>query len=433
MAPSKVVILGCGFAGAAVAAGLDAAARRRKVEVTVVDPDGALVRTPALGALTAGRAGLGAVCTPIGVIAPRARHIPGRAQRVDTTARAVTVELPGSAGSLDVAYDHLVLTVGGAWEDRRVPGAATHALGFRGIGDALELRRRVLTGIAVSASGIDREARSRHATVVVVGGGLAGVSAAAAVAELQAAAVRTWDPGLADVARTVLVERKPRLVAGLPRDLCDAVESTLGHAGVEVVTDDAAVDVGPASLTRRSDVVVDAATVVWTAGNRASPAVDTLIDAEHSAGGRIVVTPQLQVAAADGVWAAGDAAAVPHLLAGGDCPATAEFATAAGRRIARNILRVLDANFPMALRHEPAAAVVPLATATLTRARGRVMSGIPAAVMSNPPAVSARRLVAGLRLPRRPTLPPVVPLGLSTILETEPATRATVTLTRRRA
>lgn len=437
MAPSsagvpRVVVLGCGFAGAAVASALEVAARRRRVDVTVVDPGGVLVRTPAMGALAAGRVGLGpGVCTPLHVLAPRARHVPARATRVDTAARTVAVSLVAGAGERELAYDHLVVTVGGAWEDRRVAGAAAHALGFRGVGDALELRRRVLTGLALASSCADPDRRRRHATVAIVGGGLAGVSAAAAAADLQAAASRAWDPGLADVARVVLSEVKPRLVAGFPRDLCDAVESSLAHAGVEVVTGDAVTEVTPATVTRKSGAVVEADTIVWTAGARAAPIVDTLLDAERSSGGRLVVTPQLQVPAVEGVWAAGDAASVPHLLAGGDCPASAEFATAAGRRVARNIVRVLDGNFPMAFRHQPLADVVPLAAATITRARGRVMSGVPAAVMSNPPSVVGRRITGGLRSLRRPTVPPVLPLGLSEVHETEPATRSAVALTRR--
>lgn len=434
MAPSKVVaakvvVLGCGFAGAAVASALDVAARRRHVEVTVVDPDGVLVRSPAMGALAAGRVNLGpGVCTPLSVLAPRARHVPGRATGVDTAARTVTVSLAGGAGEREVAYDHLVITVGGAWEDRRVPGAAAHALGFRSLGDAIELRRRVLTGLALAASCPDPEQRRRHAAVAVVGGGLAGVAAAAAAADLQAAAARAWDPGLADVARVVLTEVKPRLVAGFPRDLCDAVESSLAHAGVEVVTGDAVTEVAPDAVARRSGATVEAATIVWAAGGRGAATVDTLLDVERSGSGRVVVTPQLQVPAAEGVWAAGDAASVPYLLAGGDCPATAEFATAAGRRIARNILRVLDGNFPMAFRHQPFADVVPLAAATITRARGRVMSGLPAAVMSNPPAVVGRRITGGLRSLRRPAAPPVLPLALSEIHATEASTRSAVAL-----
>lgn len=431
MAPCKVVVLGCGFAGAAVASALDAAARRRRVEVTVVDPNGVLVRTPALGDLAAGRVGLGAgICTPLSVLAPRARHVPGQAARVDTSARTVAVELAGDAGVRELAYDHLVVTVGGAWEDRRVPGATTHALSFRTPGDALELRRRTLTGLALAATGTDAEQRRRHGTVAIVGGGLAGVAVAAAVADLHAAAIRAWDPGLADVARVVLAELKPRLVSGSPRDVSDAVESTLGRAGVEVVTGDAVTGIDTAGQTRRSGARVDAATVVWTAGERAAPAVETLIDADRSAGGRIVVTPQLQVTAGDCVWAAGDAASVPHLLAGGDCPATAEFATAAGKRIARNILRVLDGNFPMAFRHQPAAEVVPLSAATVTRARGRILTGIPAAVLSNPPAVVGRRITNSLRSLRRASVAPVIPLERSVVHETESATRSAVTFRR---
>lgn len=426
------MIVGCGFTGAAVAAGLDGAARRHKVEVTVVDPDGVLVHTPALGSLAAGRVAFGpALCTPLQILAPRARHLPGRAVQVDAAAKTVAVVPEVGSGTREIRYDHLVVGVGGVWEDRHVPGAVENALAFRGIGDALELRRRVLTGLATAASCTDAAERRRSATVAVVGGGLAGVAAAAAAADLQAAAVRAWDPSLAGDARVVVSELKARLVAGMPHDLCNAVESTLAHNGVEVVTSDAVTRVDPTAVTRKSGVALEAATVVWAAGNRAAPAAQALLGAAAAGAGRLSVTPQLQVSGAADVWAGGDAVAVPHVLAGGDCPATAEFATAAGRRIARNILRVLDGNFPMALRHQPMAEAVPLAAATITRARGRIMSGIPAAVLSNPPHVVARRINRGVRSLVRPTVPPAVDMGLSEVLGAKAASTTAVTLTRR--
>lgn len=429
---TQVVVIGCGYAGTAVASGLDAAVRRRLVEVTVVAPHATLVRTPALGALVAGRVEVGAgVCTPLHVLAPRARHVPGTAEGIDAEARRVWVGLLDGT-TRELAYDHLVVTVGGAWEDRHVPGASAHCLGLRGVGDALELRRRVLHDLALASMTTDAEERRRLSTVAVVGGGLGGVSAATAVADLQAGLVHGWGGHSRDDVRVVLVEAKARLVAHMPRDLCDAVESTLARAGVEVVTQDAVTRVEAGAVIRRSGASVAAGTVVWAAGNRAALAAGLLKHADFSSGGRLVVSPQLQVGRAPDVWAAGDAAAVPQVLDGGDCPATAEFATAAGRRVARNILRVLDGNFPMALRYRPMTEVVPLAAATLTRARGRVMSGIPATLMSNTPAVVGRRIAGTLRSLRRQHTPPSIPLERSVILATESTTATAITLTRRK-
>lgn len=124
---------------------------------------------------------------------------------------------------------------------------------------------------------------------------------------------------------------------------------------------------------------------------------------------------------------------IPIAPRSGDCPATAEFATAAGRRVARNILRVLDGNFPMALRYRPMAETVPMAAATLTRARGRVLSGIPAAVLSGSPTVVGRRIAGTLRSLRRQAAPPAIPLERSRILTTASAatTPTAVSLSRR--
>ena len=83
-------------------------------------------------------------------------------------------------------------------------------------------------------------------------------------------------------------------------------------------------------------------TVVWTAGVKPHPVIAEL-GLPLGEGGRIQVDRHMRVAGADGVWAIGDAAAVPDPAKRGKqaSPPTAQHAIRQGRRVARNVAATL--------------------------------------------------------------------------------------------
>jgi len=431
--PTRVLILGAGYAGAACAAALDAAARRNEVEVTVVDPTGVVVRTPLLSGVVAGRVPLERSAVGLHVVAPRARLVPGRAVAADPVAKTVTVRDRVTGADSTHGYDHLVVTLGGVCEDRRVAGAAT-SLGFRTPADALELRSRLFADLAAAARTADVEERERRCTTVVVGGGLAGCAVAGAAAHLKQRAARRLWPELLPHLRVVLVELKARLLSHHDRSLSGHVESVLADLGVEVATGDPVTEVTPdGAVVLRSGSVTSTDEPVWTAGARAHPLAERLLrGAEVSTGGRIVVTPNLQARGVADVWAAGDAAAVPDLLAGGEAPAIVGFAVAAGRRVARNILRVLDGEYPAALRYRAPWEVVPLGHATASRVRGRLTTRARATLADAELALAApKQLTARLRSAWDGGDPTAIGLDRSEIVASESPSTTVVSLAAR--
>ncbi len=80
----------------------------------------------------------------------------------------------------------------------------------------------------------------------------------------------------------------------------------------------------------------EAETLVWTTGVNPHPLVDEL-GFPTDARGRLIVDVFLRVQGVDGVWAAGDCAAVPDLTTGGIDPPTAQHALRHARRLAGNI------------------------------------------------------------------------------------------------
>jgi NADH dehydrogenase len=80
--------------------------------------------------------------------------------------------------------------------------------------------------------------------------------------------------------------------------------------------------------------LIQASTLVWTAGNAGNPLVAAL--ALPSRGGRVLVNGYLEVENVPNLWALGDCALVPDLK-GGFHPLTAQHALRQGRALGRNI------------------------------------------------------------------------------------------------
>ena len=108
-----------------------------------------------------------------------------RALKVDPARRVVTCQRsdvpPGEAAELEVAYDTLVVAVGG---NSNMPagaqGVAEHCLPLRSLPDAQNVHRRLLACFEMAARpGISAEERAALLSLVVVGGGPTGLEVAA--------------------------------------------------------------------------------------------------------------------------------------------------------------------------------------------------------------------------------------------------------------
>ncbi len=120
-----------------------------------------------------------------------------------------------------------------------------------------------------------------------------------------------------------------------------AALEVLRERGIEVSLGVSVAEVGAESVKFTDGRVLPCRTLIWTAGVAASPLIATL-DAE-TVRGRIAVTAEMRVAPFEGVFALGDAAAVPDLAKGDGamCPPTAQHSARQGRAVANNVIAAL--------------------------------------------------------------------------------------------
>ncbi|KUN26940.1 oxidoreductase [Streptomyces corchorusii] len=276
----RIVVLGAGYTGAITAGRLARRLRPEDVAITLVNAEPDFVERVRLHQLATGQdltprpfsemfAGTG--------VRLRLARVTG----VDVDRRTVAVTDADGAGELE--YDTLVYALGSGWNDAGVPGAAEHAHEIAGRAGALRLRER-LAGLAAGQP------------VVVVGGGLTGLEAAAEIAEAR--------PDL-DVA----LAARGGLGDWLSAKGRAHVRKVLAGLGVTVHENTSVTAVAADHVTTADGASVPAAVTVWTTGFAVHP-IARATGLEVTGTGQIVVDRSMRSVSHPDVYAVGDAALV---------------------------------------------------------------------------------------------------------------------------
>ena len=308
----------------------------------------------------------------------RTRIIPGGAIGVDTGAKICVVKKITDEIVYE-PYDYIVLAPGSITRTFDIPGLTDYARGMKTLAEAAYIRDHVIAQLDLADASHDEDERMSRLQFVVVGGGYAGTETAACLQRLTINAVKRYprlDPRLI---RWHLIDIAPRLMPELGDKLGRSALEVLRGRGVEVSLGVSVAEAGPEKVTFTDGRVVPSRTLIWTAGVAASPLIGTL-DAE-TVRGRLVVTPEMTVPGLDGVFAMGDAAAVPNLVKGNGsiCPPTAQHAMRQGTRLAENLLATLHGQRMEPYEHKELGLVVDLGgTDAVSKPLGIELRGLPA-------------------------------------------------------
>lgn len=333
MTPPHVVIVGGGFAGLYAAKAL----RRAPVRITLIDRRNFHLFQPMLYQVASAALESSDIASPIRSILRHQRNVEvlmAEAKVVDAARRTVRLD-----DSSDLHYDYLLLAPGTKHSYFGHDEWEVLAPGLKSVEDALEIRRRILT--AFESAEMERDAERRRAllTFVIVGGGATGVEVAGALAEIRQYALRRdfrrIDPRSASI---VLLEGGPRLLPSYPEQLSDRAREELRRLGVDVRVETFVTSVGPERVTA-GQLVIPTHTIVWAAGNRASPLLGSL-GAPLDKQGRALVEPDCTIPGHPEVFVLGDAAAFPG-PDGQPLPAVCPVAIQQGRYAAEMIQREL--------------------------------------------------------------------------------------------
>ncbi|KAF5599564.1 pyridine nucleotide-disulfide oxidoreductase family [Fusarium pseudoanthophilum] len=289
---SRIVIVGAGFAGvwSALSAQrlINLKSKEQDIQVLVIAPEPSLTLRPRLYEPNPSmmKQPLGPLFTSAGI-----EIIQGIAETIDTNSQTLHVKSPSGHES-DITYDRLVLAAGSTvTRPKSVAGLEEYAFDIDSIAAATKLESHIENLESLP----DSQARN---TVVVCGGGFTGIEIAA---ELPNMLKHIEKP------RIVLVESAsvigPELGEGPRPTIMKALESL----GVELRLGASVTSVDSGGVNLSSGGRIEAMTVIWTAGVRAT-SLTKQIPGQKDTLCRLCVDQDLRVPGSPYVFATGDAA-----------------------------------------------------------------------------------------------------------------------------
>jgi len=279
-----------------------------------------------------------------------------------------------------IAYDYLILAVGGETNYFGLESVPRHGFGLKDIPEAIRIRNHVLHAFERAMLEHDPERRRAELTFIVVGGGPTGVEMAGALSELIRLVLVKDYPRLnmKDV-RVLLVEATDRLLGPMPARLREAAAETLWRKHVEVRFGATVADYDGERVLLKSGEVIPARTLVWAAGVQAV-SLTTRLGLPTGRQGRIPVADTLDVPGHPGVYVIGDAAYLE--VDGQPLPMMAPVAIQMAETAARNIGRHVAGELPLAFRYRDPGSLATIGrNAAVAYIRGIAFTGFPAWVV----------------------------------------------------
>jgi NADH dehydrogenase len=338
---TRVVIVGGGFGGVFAGSELERAlGPRQDVEVLLVSRENYFVFQPMLPEVISGSIGIVDIVSPLRRLLPRTSVHVREVESIDLAGKRVWLAPGAHPHAHAVPFDHLIIAPGNVTDFRGLPGLPEHALPFKNLADALEVRSRVIWALEEADIESEDEALRRQLlTFVVAGGGFSGVEVVAELNDFVRDVARSYRSIRPEDIRVVLVHAGERILPEVTEKLGLYAQRLLAKRGVELRLKARLQSASGDRAVLSDGTVIETKTLVSTIPSSPHPLVDAL--ALPKTRGKIKVDHHMRVEGESSVWSLGDCALVPT-ASGEPCPPTAQHAVRQARTLAANLLATID-------------------------------------------------------------------------------------------
>ena len=325
----RVVIIGGGFGGLEAAKAL----RKMPVRVTLLDRKNHHLFQPLLYQVATAALSPADIAEPLRYIVRRQENcevILADVERVDVAGQAVVTK-DGT-----VPFDYLIVAAGARHSYFGHAEWERFAPGLKSLDDALEIRRRMLLAFEVAEKTEDDAVREAALTFVVIGAGPTGVEMAGAISEIACKTlVRDFRHIDSSQARVILLDGAPRVLQAYVPELSESARRQLFDLGVDVRLKAQVENLTEEGVTLKGGETIATRTVIWAAGNAASP-IGASLGVPLDKQGRVFVNADLTIPGHKNIFVIGDMA---HFAPGGGAPlpGLSPVAMQQGRHVAKNI------------------------------------------------------------------------------------------------
>jgi len=333
---THVVIVGGGFGGISAAKKL----KKADVDITIIDKTNHHLFQPLLYQVATAALSPGDIAVPIRAILGQRKGLKvllGNVTSVNKQQHHLTLD---SGKQID--FDYLILAPGAEYNYFGNDNWAEHAPGLKSIGDALQVRERILLSLEKAEQLDDPKLREPYLTFVVIGGGPTGVEMAGAIGEIvKRNMMRDYNTFSRNETRIFLVEAGPKILNGYPDSLSDRARESLEDMGVRVLLNTPVTDIDKKQVSF-SEGTIETPNIIWAAGVAASPLLNSL-EVEQDRTGRVKVTDDLSIPNNDHIFVIGDAAHKRNNN-GNPLPAVAPVAIQQGQFVGQLIKNEISGN-----------------------------------------------------------------------------------------
>jgi NADH dehydrogenase len=339
--PTRVVIVGGGFGGVFAGSELERAlADRDDVEVLVISRENYFVFQPMLPEVISGSIGIVDLVSPLRRLLPRTAVHVREVESIDLAGKRVWLAPGAHPHAHAVPFDHLVIAPGTVTDFRGLPGLPEHALPFKNLADALELRSRIIWALEeADIEGEHPELRRQLLTFVVAGGGFSGVEVVAELNDFVRDVARSYRNIKPEEIRVVLVHAGDRILPEVTEKLGLYAQRLLARRGVELHLKARLQSASGDRAVLSDGTVIETKTLVSTIPSSPHPLIEAL--PLPKARGKLKVDGTMRVEGQSHLWSLGDCALVPT-PDGQPCPPTAQHAVRQARTLAQNLLATID-------------------------------------------------------------------------------------------
>ena len=286
---SRICIIGGGFGGLYTALRLSEFPweNEQKPEIILIDKSDRFLFSPLLYELVTEEMQSWEVAPPFEELLANTGIVfhQARVTNIDINAKQVSLN-----NDLVIDYDTLVVSTGGKTPVDTVPGAKEHALPFRTLEHAYQLKEKLRL---LEAS------QPEKIRVVVVGGGYSGVELACKLSDRlgEIGKIRIVDRGEKILKDSLEFNRQAALKALEQRQIWLDLETEVDQVEADLI-----------SLTYKGKTdTIPVDLVMWTVGNQVSKLIQNL-PLQKNSKGLLKIKPTLQVADQDDIYALGDVA-----------------------------------------------------------------------------------------------------------------------------
>ena len=283
----KVIIVGAGFAGLQAAKGF----LRSSIDVTIIDKHNYHLFQPLLYQIATAGLSPADIATPI-------RNI----FRSQENFKVILDELIGINPTINTittknnsyVYDFLIIATGSQISYFDQDYWRKFSPGLKNIEDATFIRGKILKAFEKAERIKINKSIKKLMKFLVIGGGPTGVEMAGAIAELSKKVLAKEFANIdTKTSQIILIEAGPRILPTASNNLSVYAKDSLEKLGVEVKCNTIVQSISE-NLVKTNKETIEAETIIWCAGVKASP-LGRWINIKTDAIGRVFVNDDLSI------------------------------------------------------------------------------------------------------------------------------------------